>query len=96
MAARRPVIATRVGGVTKLVLDGETGLLVEPRDVSGLRDAMLRCLREPQFAMTLGKKAEEHVRNSFSSEAMAKNYLEFYCQAIHARVGKPVASLQEV
>src|SRR5947199_3185738 len=46
MAASRPVVATRVGAIPSVVKDGETGLLVNPGDVNGLRDALARLLAD--------------------------------------------------
>lgn len=89
LAASRPVVATRVGAVSKLVVTDQTGLLVESRDVAALRDAMLRCLRDPAFARQLGSNGSRHVRNSFSADAMARNYTEIYSQALHA--GEPTS-----
>lgn len=83
MASGRPVIATRVGGVGKLVQNEETGLLLEARDVPGLRDAILRCLRDREFAGKLAGNGEELVRTRFSSDGMAKNYLNLYGQVLN-------------
>jgi glycosyltransferase involved in cell wall biosynthesis len=50
-----PVIGTRSGGVADAVKDGETGLLVDPQDVDGLAEAMLRLLQDPALAQRLGQ-----------------------------------------
>ena len=89
LASSRPVLATRVGAVDKLVVPDITGLLMESKDVNALRDAMLRCLRDPDFARMLGTNGARHVRNSFSAGAMASNYAEIYSQAL--RAGEPCA-----
>lgn len=78
LAARRPVVATRVGAVDRLVIHEKTGLLTEARDIAGLRNAMLRCLRDRAFALELAENGEKHVRDSYSAEAMARNYLTLY------------------
>jgi glycosyltransferase involved in cell wall biosynthesis len=83
LAASCPVIATRVGAVEKLIIEGETGLLVEPRDVPALGAAILSCVRDPALAGRLGSNGQRHVQASFSAEAMARNYLEVYSQALH-------------
>ena len=46
MAASKPVIATRVGAIPKVIQDGETGLLVDPGDTDGLRSALARLLAD--------------------------------------------------
>jgi glycosyltransferase involved in cell wall biosynthesis len=78
MAAGTPVIATRVGAVEKVVRDGETGLLVNPGDQTALNSAVLRLLEDRNLAQSLGAKGQRRVREHFSSEAMARNYLEIY------------------
>jgi glycosyltransferase involved in cell wall biosynthesis len=95
LAASRPVIATRVGAVSKLVMDGKTGLLLEARDVSALRNAILACLRDRNLARSFGVNGERHVRSSFSAEAMARNYDGIYAQAISQREGSAVPACQE-
>ena len=54
LASRIPVIATPVAGVSELVRDGETGLLVPPGDVEGLMVALDRLLGDPDLCRRLG------------------------------------------
>ncbi len=65
-AAGLPVIGTRHGGIPDVVFDGETGLLVDEYDVDATAAAMLRLIREPQFAAALGHAARERVVANFS------------------------------
>jgi len=95
LASRKPVIATAVGAVEKLVIPEQTGLLVQPRDVPALRDAMLRCLRNQSFAQTLGKNGQEHVQAFFSAQGMARKYVELYERVLKQQKTKAAASLQE-
>jgi glycosyltransferase involved in cell wall biosynthesis len=81
MAACRPVIATPVGSVDKLVLPGRTGLMVKQGDVTGLTAAILCLLREPGFARKLGEHAQAHVADSFSADLMTRRYLDLYYEA---------------
>lgn len=50
-----PVVATRSGGVTDAVKDGETGLLADSGDVVSIADAVLRLLTEPELATRMGR-----------------------------------------
>jgi len=70
MAAGRPVVATRVGGNPELVIDGETGLLVPPRDPEALAEALLRLVRDPGLARRLGEGARRRVESQFTLAAM--------------------------
>jgi glycosyltransferase involved in cell wall biosynthesis len=95
LASGNPVIATAVGAVGKLVIPEKTGLLVEPRDVPALRDAILRCLGNQSFAQTLGKNGQEHVQTSFSAQGMARKYMELYEGVLAQQKTKAATSLQE-
>lgn len=78
MASKKAVVATRVGAVPKVVVQGKTGLLVEPRDTEGLRSAIARLLAEPELRKKLGENGHSRVRQHFSSEIMARRYLDLY------------------
>jgi glycosyltransferase involved in cell wall biosynthesis len=86
MAAGRPVIATRVGAVPKMIDPDVTGLLLDPGDVSGLVAAISRLLEDRELARRLGKNGHAYVAHHFSDEAMAMSYIEIYEHAL-ARYG---------
>jgi glycosyltransferase involved in cell wall biosynthesis len=87
MAASLPVIATRVGAIPAVIADGNTGLLVEPGDVPGLRSAIDRLLADSGLRRRLGQQARAHVLENYTSEIMARRYLELYDQVL----GQPAA-----
>ena len=82
MAAGRPVIATRVGAVPKLVNADQTGLLVDPGDEEGLARAILRLVHDTELARRIGENGRAHVARHFSAEAMAKSYIRKYQQLL--------------
>lgn len=61
-----PVVSTRHAGIPDVVVEGETGLLVDEGDVEGMSRQMLRLLRDPAYAAELGAAARRHVRAHFS------------------------------
>lgn len=85
MAASRPVIATRVGAVPKLINHEQTGLLLEPGDVGGLAGAILLLLRDTELARRLAENGRAHVARHYSAEAMAKNYMGQYQEVLASR-----------
>ena len=85
LAAARPVIATGVGAVPRLVIPGVTGLLFEPGDVRALSAAMQRLLREPDLANILGEHGRAHVARHFSSGVIAASYVELYREVLQER-----------
>jgi glycosyltransferase involved in cell wall biosynthesis len=84
MAAGRPVVATRVGGVPDLVEQGVTGLLVEPGDPDSLATAILSLLQDPERAIAMGEKGRERRRVEFSIEATTRKVEALY-EELHAR-----------
>jgi 2-deoxystreptamine N-acetyl-D-glucosaminyltransferase/2-deoxystreptamine glucosyltransferase len=82
MAHGRAVVATRVGGLLDLVRDGETGLLVPPRDPAALRAAIDRLLADPALRRRLGAAAREHVAAHCSWERVTAATLAVYERAL--------------
>jgi glycosyltransferase involved in cell wall biosynthesis len=77
-AAGRPVIASRVGGVPKLVTAGLTGLLFDSGDEAALSEAMSLLLASPDEARRLGEAGREYVRSRFDLRVMAGAYEQHY------------------
>jgi glycosyltransferase involved in cell wall biosynthesis len=82
MAHGRPVVASAVGGLTDLVVDGETGLLVAPGDVCALRAALERLLGDAELRGRLGAAARERVRERFSWDAVTEATIAAYDEAL--------------
>jgi glycosyltransferase involved in cell wall biosynthesis len=82
MAASRPVIATRVGAIPSVIKDGETGLLVDPGDVNGLRDALTRLLTDSDLCCSIGSAGHDWVSRNYTSEAMALKYRAMYDEVL--------------
>jgi len=66
MASGLPVIATQVGGIPELVVDGETGLLVSPREVDPLEDALCRLLESAELRQKMGEAGRRRVEERFA------------------------------
>jgi glycosyltransferase involved in cell wall biosynthesis len=78
MAHGRPVVASAVGGLLDLVVDGETGILVEPGDVAGLRAALERLLGDAELRTRMGAAARERARDSFAWDRVTDLTLGLY------------------
>jgi len=78
MAAGKPVIASRAGGLAELVAEGETGLLVAPKDAEGLAQAIARLARDKERAWAMGMRGLEAVQSNFSLERMAAQNEDYY------------------
>jgi len=68
MATGLPVVSTIVGGIPEMVIDNETGFLVEPRDVVALAEAMEKITNDRSLAQRLGRAGNERAQRLFSIE----------------------------
>jgi glycosyltransferase involved in cell wall biosynthesis len=82
MAASKPVIATRVGAIPKVIEDGKTGLLVNPVDAAGLKDAMAKLLSDAELAHRVAAQGYEWVAQHYTAGAMAKQYRAMYDEVL--------------
>lgn len=73
----KAVISTKLGSVDELIVDGKTGLLVEPGDVDGLARAMLR-IADKRFAEKIGENAYKEMRSKYNWDTIVNEYLEIY------------------
>jgi glycosyltransferase involved in cell wall biosynthesis len=81
MSCGRPVVATRVGGVPDVVADGESGLLVPPRDPEALANALAALLRDPGLRARYGDAARA-VAPRFTKERLIADMERLYNQLL--------------
>jgi starch synthase len=72
------VVATRVSSVPEIVVDGETGLLVQPEDARALADALLVVLSDAARATAMGEAGLARARSDFSVARMAERTAAVY------------------
>jgi len=82
MSFGKPVVATRVGGVTEIVRDGETGFLKRLGDVRSMAKAVRQLAADPEMAARMGEAARVRAEQEFSSQKSVQRYLDFYCRTI--------------
>jgi glycosyltransferase involved in cell wall biosynthesis len=80
-----PVVATRVGGNVEVVVDGETGLLVEPKDPPGLAQAMLRLRRSAEESSRMGRAGRHRAQLEFDVRTMVARYESLYLAGCRLR-----------
>ena len=78
MAAGKPVVATAIGGTDEAIVDGETGVLVEPRDAAALAEALDGLISDPARAARLGAAGRRHVEENFASAQMVERVMHVY------------------
>jgi glycosyltransferase involved in cell wall biosynthesis len=82
MASGTPVVASRLGGLAEVVVDGETGYLVDAGDVEALHDRLASLLADPGRARSLGANARRLVEQRFTWAACAERCVEAYAELV--------------
>lgn len=81
LSARRPVVASRVGGIVDVIIDGETGLLVEEKNPEAIAEAVLSLVNNKTKALNLAENGLKHARNYFDwnriTDEMEKCYQKY-------------------
>jgi trehalose synthase len=85
MWKRRPVVGSRIGGIGEQIVDGESGLLVDPRDPRELASAILGLLGDPVRAARLGAAAHDRVRRHYLGIVRLAEYGELLGELEAAR-----------
>ncbi len=81
-AAGLPIIVTNVGGNPEAVIDGETGLVIPPKDPIALCTAILKIINEPEVAKKFAMAGKQRVEDNFSLQACIKNYDKLFLRML--------------
>ena len=81
MAAGKAIVASRVAGIPDVVTDGIEGILVPPKNVAALRDALFRLVKDPQRRGELGEAAARRARRDLTWDRVGSTLEECYVQA---------------
>src|SRR5262249_54892508 len=92
MAMQLPIISTRFSGVPELVIDGSSGVLVEPDNVPALAEAIRALLDDPARCHSLGKAGRQRVIEHFTIERSATTLHHLFASFIAARTNRTVLS----
>jgi glycosyltransferase involved in cell wall biosynthesis len=84
MASRKPIIASAVDGIPRIIKDGWNGLLFEPEDSDALANRILKLATDPEYANTLASNAHSDVFSRLSTET----YVEKYRAMVASALGK--------
>lgn len=84
-ASKKPVIATRVGGNPEVVMNGETGYLVEPDNAEKMAECIMTLAQDPDLRATMGAKGYEYVKEHFSFDIQTRKYEELYYKILDHR-----------
>ena len=109
MACETPVVATAIGGIPEVVVEGETGLLVDPNLAPGtfdpvdptdfsrrLAEAINRVALDPVLGKRFGQNGRRRVKEHFSWTAVAQQTLELYRSVLRDRTARSNGVLTEL
>jgi glycosyltransferase involved in cell wall biosynthesis len=85
MASKKPVIGTAVGGTAEMIVDGQTGYVVPPRDSQALSDKIVYLLQHPEVAQRLGEAGSKRVQEQFLITRQCDHVLQVYNEAIRRK-----------
>jgi glycosyltransferase involved in cell wall biosynthesis len=86
MAAARPVVASRVGGLGELVVDGVTGMLLAPNDTDALVACLANLACDRRKLILMGEKGWKRAHEYFSAELMARRTTELYDRLLNRKM----------
>lgn len=78
MACKKPVIGTRVGGIPELILDGQSGYLVNARDVEAIAEKIVLLLKDQKLREEMGEAAYAVAKTKFDLKQNVRRVLELY------------------
>ena len=84
MMFSKPVVSSDIGGMTEIVGDGVSGLLVPPDDVDALTDTLGRLVRSPELRESIGRGGRAAYEASFTLDRMAEEAERFYEELVRA------------
>lgn len=94
MACGVPIVGTRVGGMCETILDGRTGLLVEPEAPQELADALAALLLDEEAARAMGTAGRQRAVEHYSWQARAERLAELYDSLAADRAEEPAPARQ--
>lgn len=78
MSQRKAVIASDIGGLKDIVVDGETGIIVPPNDLDRLAEAISYLLRRPETALEMGQKGYNRFVKNYTPDVVVPRIVEIY------------------
>jgi glycosyltransferase involved in cell wall biosynthesis len=88
LSHRKPVVASKVGGIVDVIKDGETGLLVPEKDPEAIAEAVLRLLKDPDYADRLGEQGCAYATDYFNWDRIMDRYENIYRKCVLSDGGR--------
>ncbi|MEO9209585.1 MAG: glycosyltransferase family 4 protein [Ginsengibacter sp.] len=84
-ASGKPAIGSTAGGISEVIVDGETGYIFEKGNAEQLKELLIRSANNPEQNKIMGRKAYERVKASFNSDSYSQKILSFYKKIINSK-----------
>lgn len=81
-AANRPIVSTRVGGISDIVVEGETALLADLQETEKFGEHLLKLVEDDDLRIKMGQSSHEHVMNRFSYQRLVSDMSELYYELL--------------
>jgi glycosyltransferase involved in cell wall biosynthesis len=85
MAMGKPVIGTTIGVIPEVVIDGETGLIIPPKDPSAIASALKKLIQDRDLAIEMGKRGRKLVEERYNESLFTDETLKVYTEALSKR-----------
>lgn len=85
MAMEKALVTSNIGWAKEMMIDGETGFTVDPKDHDNYAEKVLTLIKDPALAERMGKAAREQVLKKFSNEVVVERNLEFYRKVVRGQ-----------
>lgn len=84
-AANKPIVSTRVGGISDIVIEGETALLADVQEAQQFSDHLLRLVEDDMLRSKLGLNSDRYVMERFSYQRLVKDMSQLYYQLLEKK-----------
>ena len=85
-AMERPVVASRIGGITEVVDDGKTGMLVMPGDEHAIAESVLFLIRNPEYATAIAEAGYQKAKQSYDSVLYGQTVMKIYDKVLNPEI----------
>lgn len=95
MICKKPIVAPNVNGIPEVVIDSETGFLIEPRDSKGLAEKIMLLLNDEKLRLKIGQNAHNKVVPAFSDKKMVEDIDKLYCKILQDKLNITILEEQK-
>ncbi len=96
LAMKKPVVATPVGSITEVIIEGQTGLLVPPRDAEKIAERVIELYKNSELRQTLIDNGREYIRRKYSFQIMLDHLEDLYAALLSGRLKKKEKAIPQI